>query len=491
MVLGCQTKGQVTAMSRRTMLHAAVMRYLSNVTSGASSPSPSSISGSFRKSSRSLAGLPGSSPRVLGASSGLSTVSPWSFGLLGIEQRRHFAASSAPDTPAASDPEVPASVISSTSKELWESVKEMSAEASNYTKQTVIPSLQQWLDPTSPYTMQGLIPTTLALASCAAAWLVLPRVLRRLHKYVEEGPTTSLLGKSEKHPYEMSMWAALEDPTRLFLTLVAFSQLGALVAPTTVVSHLELAWRGGLLLSGLWFLHRWKSVFFSRLLVGKASSKEELERYLVLDKVSSIGIIVLGAMALAEASGVPLQSVLTVGGIGGIATAFAARDVLGNALSGIILQFIKPFSVGDYITAGNIDGQIVKMGLHSTTLLNTDKIPMMVPNSFFSSQVIVNKSRCPKQAIKSRIYIRCSDIDKVPVITDEVVELLKTHPKILSEQDSPLCYLSKTAPTHLELTFSCDIQSLNKREVLALEQELLVRAAEVVRKSGAALGAPA
>jgi len=33
----------------------------------------------------------------------------------------------------------------------------------------------------------------------------------------------------------------------------------------------------------------------------------------------------------------------------GVATAFAARDVLGNILSGFSLQFSKPFSVNDYI----------------------------------------------------------------------------------------------------------------------------------------------
>lgn len=33
----------------------------------------------------------------------------------------------------------------------------------------------------------------------------------------------------------------------------------------------------------------------------------------------------------------------------GVATAFAARDILGNMLSGFSLQFSKPFSIGDNI----------------------------------------------------------------------------------------------------------------------------------------------
>lgn len=34
----------------------------------------------------------------------------------------------------------------------------------------------------------------------------------------------------------------------------------------------------------------------------------------------------------------------------GVATAFAARDILGNMLSGVSLQFSRPFTVGDTIS---------------------------------------------------------------------------------------------------------------------------------------------
>ncbi|MCI03351.1 mechanosensitive ion channel protein 1 mitochondrial-like, partial [Trifolium medium] len=71
----------------------------------------------------------------------------------------------------------------------------------------------------------------------------------------------------------------------------------------------------------------------------------------------------------------------------GVATAFAARDVLGNVFSGLSMQFSKPFSIGDTIKAGSIEGQVVEIGLTSTSLLSPEKFPVIVPNSFFSSQV--------------------------------------------------------------------------------------------------------
>jgi small-conductance mechanosensitive channel len=38
---------------------------------------------------------------------------------------------------------------------------------------------------------------------------------------------------------------------------------------------------------------------------------------------------------------------------------------------------------------GSVNRQVVEMGLHTTQLLNSDKFPIVVPNSFFSNQVIV------------------------------------------------------------------------------------------------------
>jgi len=88
-----------------------------------------------------------------------------------------------------------------------------------------------------------------------------------------------------------------------------------MVAPTTIASqYIAQAWRGAVILSFVWFLHRWKTNVFNRVI---ASTTVDREKLLTLDRVSSVGLFVIGVMALAEACGVAVQSILTVGGIGG------------------------------------------------------------------------------------------------------------------------------------------------------------------------------
>jgi hypothetical protein len=40
------------------------------------------------------------------------------------------------------------------------------------------------------------------------------------------------------------------------------------------------------------------------------------------------------------------------------------------------------------LQAGSIEGQVAEIGLTSTSLINTEKLPVVVPNSLFSSQVM-------------------------------------------------------------------------------------------------------
>ena len=52
-------------------------------------------------------------------------------------------------------------------------------------------------------------------------------------------------------------------------------------------------------------------------MVNQATVGLDRDKLMALEKVSSVGLLILGVMALAEACGVAVQSILTVGGVGG------------------------------------------------------------------------------------------------------------------------------------------------------------------------------
>lgn len=350
----------------------------------------------------------------------------------------------------------------------------------------VLPLVQK-LSESHPYLEKVFLPVGGTLSATLLAWFVLPSLLRRFHTYASRRPFSLFSGVSAKEqvPYEKSIWYALEDPTRYLVTFLTFSQLGVIIAPSTL-EYLPQVWRGAIVLSFVWFLQRWKSILFSSAIANRRSVGLDTENLLALEKMSSVGLYVLGAMALAESCGVPVQSILTVGGIGGVATAFASRDILGNLFTGISLQFSKPFSVGDYIKAGIVEGSVVDMGLTTTTLLSPDLV--IVPNSVFASQVIVNRSRAKWRSSVTKIPVHIDDIDKIPLAAEEIRQMLQVNANVFLERDVPYCYTSRIDTSYAEITLGCNLKKMSKDKILAAEDEILHEAVKIIKEKGIKLG---
>lgn len=377
-------------------------------------------------------------------------------------------------------------------KEAWHSSVNVASQTGEKAKEAfgeVTPHVEQLLD-THPYLRDVIVPVGGTIMGTIVAWAILPRIFRRFHKYSSEGPGTflpvgSLWGAV---PYEKSFWGALEVPVRYLITFMAFSQIGVMVAPTTIASQfIAPAWRGAVILSFVWFLHRWKTNVITRALVVKSVQGVDRDKLLTLDKISSVGLFVLGGMALAEACGVAVQSILTVGGIGGVATAFAARDILGNVLSGLSVQLSQPFSIGDTIKAGSVEGQVIEMGLTTTSLLSAEKFPVVVPNSLFSSQAIVNKSRAGWRAMVSKIPVQIDDFDKIPQISEEINNMMKSNANVFLEREQPYCYLSRVERSFTELSLGCNLKQMSKDKLFSAEQDILLQSVGIIKKHGATL----
>ncbi|XP_051127902.1 mechanosensitive ion channel protein 1, mitochondrial [Andrographis paniculata] len=374
-------------------------------------------------------------------------------------------------------------------KQLWQSTvgalkytEEKAKEVSN----EVAPHLQQWLDG-HPYLKDVIVPVGGTLMAALLAWSLLPRLFRKFHKYSVEGPG-ALLSRSSlwgPAPYENSFWGALEVPVRYFITLMAILEIGEMVAPNVVASQYGAqAWRGALVVSLLWFLNRWKTNLIARALAAKSIERIQRDKLRTLDRISSVGLFVIGTMALAEACGVAVQSILTVGGVGGVATAFAARDILGNVLSGLSVQIAQPFSVGDTIKAGSVEGQVVEMGLTTTSLLTSEKFPVIVPNSLFSSQIIVNKSRAKWHVLVKKIPLQVDDIDKISQITEDIKSMLRSNSNVFLEMEAPYCYLSQIERSYAELTIGCNLKQKN----VEAEEDVLLEAIRIIKQHGTQLG---
>ena len=142
-------------------------------------------------------------------------------------------------------------------------------------------------------------------------------------------------------------------------------------------------------------------------------------------------ILVLVMIAVFAQFGIQTTSIIAVLGAAGLAVGLALQGTLANIAAGVLLLFLRPFTVGESIDAGSIAGTVREIGLFSTELQTWDGIYLMVPNSQLASAAIQNYSRLPTRRLNLVIGISYTDdIDKALKVLSE---LLQNDERILDD----------------------------------------------------------
>lgn len=87
----------------------------------------------------------------------------------------------------------------------------------------------------------------------------------------------------------------------------------------------------------------------------------------------------------------------------GIAIGAAWAGLLANFAAGAFIIVLRPFKVGDFVTAGGITGTITEIGLFATTINTPDNVSTMVGNNRIFSDTIQNFTNNPYR----RVELKC------------------------------------------------------------------------------------
>ncbi len=150
----------------------------------------------------------------------------------------------------------------------------------------------------------------------------------------------------------------------------------------------------------LWIVGRWLINFAIRTL-GHALAKQQLD--VTLTKYLQTGLSVLLNVALLVAIlgffGVETTTFAALIAAGGVAIGVAWGGLLANFAAGAFLVFLRPFKVGDFITAGGVTGTVEAIGLFGTTINTPDNVQTIVGNGAIFSGTIQNFSANPYRRV--------------------------------------------------------------------------------------------
>ena len=174
--------------------------------------------------------------------------------------------------------------------------------------------------------------------------------------------------------------------------------VNALIQSTTA-TLMAVAWKvAGAFV--LWLVGRWMINFATRTL-GRALSRQQFD--VTLTRYLQTGVSVLLNIALLVAIlgffGVETTTFAALLAAGGVAIGVAWGGLLSNFAAGAFLIFLRPFKVGDAVTAGGVTGTVEAIGLFGTTINTPDNVQTIVGNGAIYSGTIQNYSANPYRRV--------------------------------------------------------------------------------------------
>jgi len=144
--------------------------------------------------------------------------------------------------------------------------------------------------------------------------------------------------------------------------------------------------------------------------------------------MSLIRIVVWGLATVffLDNLGFRINSVIAGLGIGGIAIALAAQNVLGDLFAYFIIMFDRPFEIGDFIVVGDSMGVIDRFGVKTTRISSLGGEQIIISNKDLTDSRVRNYRRMEKRRVVFRLGVTYqTPLDKLKEIPGIIAGIIR------------------------------------------------------------------
>ncbi len=181
-------------------------------------------------------------------------------------------------------------------------------------------------------------------------------------------------------------------------------------------------------------------VIFSRLFARRLIDRilvrfdvEEGTRY-TFRRIIEYVFILIGAIIAFQSIGINLSGLAVIFGLLSVGIGFGLQNITSNFVAGLILLFERPIRVGDRVTVGDTEGDVIEINIRSTTVRSLNNIDIIVPNSEFVSSQVVNWSHGDRK-IRLDIEVGVSYNSDLDTVLRSLREVALENPEILRDPE--------------------------------------------------------
>lgn len=214
----------------------------------------------------------------------------------------------------------------------------------------------------------------------------------------------------------------------LYVPVALYAGGSLLNLPTSVAHALgKIALVGVLIQVGIWVtvaIHRGVDVWVGS--KGETTAGHYATMAAALKFVSELVLWSLIAVFVLANIGIEVSALLAGLGVGGIAVALAAQNVLGDLFASVSIYLDRPFDIGDFIVIDDMRGTVERVGLRSSRIRSISGEELIFPNRNLVESRIQNFKRMAERRIAFALGVVYGTphalLERIPQLVKEVVE---------------------------------------------------------------------
>lgn len=203
-----------------------------------------------------------------------------------------------------------------------------------------------------------------------------------------------------------------------------------------------------MLLLGLWLIkiiNRFIKRFFDR-----KDYDPTLENFVA--SLINWGLKIVLFVLVITQLGVESASLVAIIGAAGLAVGLALQGSLANFAGGVLILLIKPFRVGDFISAQGVDGTVKEISIFNTKVTTFGNQLAIIPNGKLSNDNIINYTQ--EGIRRENLTFGIGYDDDIKLAKEILLKLVTAQEAVLKQEEDkmPMVAVAELADSSVNLT---------------------------------------
>lgn len=200
----------------------------------------------------------------------------------------------------------------------------------------------------------------------------------------------------------------------------------------------------------IYFIGRWIVRRLVKLLdAAFERRKVDVSLRMFLRKTVRVVFTLILVMIVVQTLGVNVTSLIALFSAATLAIGMALSGTAQNFAGGVMILLMKPYRVGDYISAQGQSGTVREIKLFSTVIATNDNQIIYIPNNSIATAIIDNYSTADRRRVDWTVGISYGD--DVDAARAAILEILAADERVLKEP-APVVWVAALADSSVNLT---------------------------------------